>query len=651
MNWEVRTMRSVKSWFNPTLFWKNFARFWPIWGIYLAILALAGPAGFLLTGGEDAEYIARVGVLEFISPAGLWLGMVFSVLAATAVYSYLCSSRSVGLMHSLPIRREGLFLTSYLSGLGFMVGPNLAALVLMLLAEAARGEVCFGALVMCFFAVSLMELFFFSLATLCAMCTGHNLGIPGLYIVANCLVISLYALVNSVLSQLIYGYVYNDGLSRLVTWLTPVAKLMSALEVTVEYSENGTLLSAKFLTLGYILIYVLVGLVMTGLALILYRRRQMERAGDVITVSWMRPVFRYVVALFFALGLGQFLYYIFEAAFAGTLPLLLFMLVCGAAGYFVAEMVLQKSFWVFRRWKGCLALLGVLTLVTVAVDMDWIGVESRVPDEGNVASVEIGPFYDSYPYYDSASWSTVSSGNGPVIQAVLALHQTIVDERGELEQQADSFWTDYWEAYWNGESWETANLVTFDVTYNLKSGGVVKRSYELPVLSADFEDDNSVSAQLSDLLAMPQVVQAAYGLENYSFDQLVYVDLYSDWSGEVVTYIDEDGEEWYDDSASVAVDSDIWPALYRAIQEDLADGSLGRMYVMQTEEAVNTCYDVYIDLTFQVEQQNSDGKIVTYTDVVTITLQTTAQRTMAVLEGLGIFDDHITLRTYAQVWE
>ena len=31
MSWEVRTMRSVTSCFNPALFKKNLSRFWPIW--------------------------------------------------------------------------------------------------------------------------------------------------------------------------------------------------------------------------------------------------------------------------------------------------------------------------------------------------------------------------------------------------------------------------------------------------------------------------------------------------------------------------------------------------------------------------------------------------------------------------------------------
>ena len=37
MSWEVRTMRSVTSYFNPTLYKKNLARFWPMWVSWLVL--------------------------------------------------------------------------------------------------------------------------------------------------------------------------------------------------------------------------------------------------------------------------------------------------------------------------------------------------------------------------------------------------------------------------------------------------------------------------------------------------------------------------------------------------------------------------------------------------------------------------------------
>lgn len=60
------------------------------------------------------------------------MALIFGLLSAMAVFSYLYNSRSVGLMHTLPLKREGLFLTNYLSGLSCFLLPNLAVFVLSL---------------------------------------------------------------------------------------------------------------------------------------------------------------------------------------------------------------------------------------------------------------------------------------------------------------------------------------------------------------------------------------------------------------------------------------------------------------------------------------------------------------------------------------
>lgn len=49
MNWEVRTMRSVTSCFNSTLYRKNLSRFWPIWALYSVIWLFALPLNLLTT--------------------------------------------------------------------------------------------------------------------------------------------------------------------------------------------------------------------------------------------------------------------------------------------------------------------------------------------------------------------------------------------------------------------------------------------------------------------------------------------------------------------------------------------------------------------------------------------------------------------------
>mgnify|MGYP006990310965 CR=1 FL=1 len=53
------------------------------------------------------------------------MALSFGILLAMALFSYLMSSRSCQAIHALPIRREGLLLTNYVSALGFIAVPSL----------------------------------------------------------------------------------------------------------------------------------------------------------------------------------------------------------------------------------------------------------------------------------------------------------------------------------------------------------------------------------------------------------------------------------------------------------------------------------------------------------------------------------------------
>lgn len=117
MSWEVRTMQSKTSYFNAMLFRKNLTRFWPLWGLAsfvgalfpLAVLLDMVHRGWNVLSAPDftGMYYDAVSAVPVIN-------LVYAALCAMAVWSYLYNARSVGLMHTLPIRREGLFLTNFL---------------------------------------------------------------------------------------------------------------------------------------------------------------------------------------------------------------------------------------------------------------------------------------------------------------------------------------------------------------------------------------------------------------------------------------------------------------------------------------------------------------------------------------------------------
>ena len=173
---------------------------------------------------------ARVLPLNYLDTTGWFsaatlLAAVFGLLAAMAVFSYLYSARSVSLFHALPLRREGLFLTSYLAAMVFLYLPNLAVFLLALAAEAACGAVVFSSLFTWLVVSSLLGLFFYSFAVFCAMFTGHILALPAFYVVLNGLAAGLAVLFGQMAHEFLFGFDGAAWLTAVASWLSPVLRL------------------------------------------------------------------------------------------------------------------------------------------------------------------------------------------------------------------------------------------------------------------------------------------------------------------------------------------------------------------------------------------------------------------------------------------
>ena len=647
MNWEVRTMPSAtlcskgpNPWWNSTLYRKNLKRFWPIWGSYGAILLLI-PLTFLLTwlDRHDALDLNSVALdlVGFVSPTGLMLSALWSIVSAMAVFSYLYNSRSVQLYHALPIRREGLYLTNYLSGLSFLVLPLAAVFLCILAVEALTGALAVGPLLQWLIAQVCFALFFYSFAAFCALFVGHIVALPVFYGILNFLAFGMYQLLSELFRQFVYGYYGWPAMSQLAQWLSPFIVLYR--ESGVRMGEDG---GYFFTGLAAALAYALVGLALSAVGLLVYRVRSLETAGDVVAVKWVRPVFKYGVALCTAVTIGIFLHQLFRSLLPGGMwPLLGLLLLGGLVGYFAAEMLLRKTFRVLRRsWKGALALCLVLTAAALAMHYDLIGF-NRAPSRYDVVSLYLeGPY--TYPS-DSASHFGAHLTDSEDIEAALALHQAIAQNQRELQARLEQgrYSTGYDPE--NPDQTLTQSQTVY-FYYDMADGSQLMRSYDLQLYSTDLEDPNSVASLLNNIVNAPGSAEDAYfsGVESQdAFGNLVEASLQSVYDAGQQTYTDLD----------VLTEADR-NALLAAVRSDLAAGRLGQRYLFDDKARNDTCSLADTELTFFKTVTDTDqyGQLREHdwSTTVTIGLQTTATDTIACLEELGLIDGTHQLTTHTE---
>lgn len=510
-------MRSGTLFFDRMLYRKTLTRFWPLWAVNLVIWLFALPFNGMMQLGDDpgnsyrsiARFARNVGVE--ISPVGLIFALLAGLVVAMAVCSHLYNHRSANFMGALPVRREGLFFSTYLAGLTMLVVPNVVVFLLTLLVEAVGGAVIVQPLLFWLAALSGMEFFFYSFAVFLGQFTGHVLVLPVFYGVFNALAVGIYVLFNWVLNAYYFGYSYiSDFWSALVQWLTPVWALC---ELYISVGKDNSVEIGGLWIVG---IYAAVALVLTLCAVLLARRRHLETAGDIVAVKIMRPVFKYGVSACAGLFIGLMMYEMFGFTQFG---LMIAVILWGIVGYFVAQMLLDKSVRVFKKWKGAAVMTAAFVLLFAVIGFDLTGYETRVPAVNEVKSVEITGLY-GYPS-DSGSGLEATLTDPEDIADVIALHQAIVKhgEDGEPYQNEYSGWNN------------------FRVTYTLKSGVRMRRSYFVRFGS-------ELNALSQTLLDKEQVRRQSYGLDHLEGYELKGATIFRDGEGREVW--GEDARELWD---------------------------------------------------------------------------------------------------------
>ena len=617
-------MASGTSCFNSALYRKTLGRFWPLWTLWGVLWLLLLPLSQLSRyfdwareGRSDSALVENFQEILSLQEVGVWLAALVGVLAAMAVFSYLYSARSACMMHALPLRREGLFLSQYLAGLTMLVLP-LAAVALVTLAVGmavvpswgwSQALPPVGIWLACMSGVCL---FFYSFACFCAMFTGQLLALPVFYAILNWLAMVVNFLVTALMEQFFYGYQANY-LPAWVEFLTPVGLLRQACYWGVRDVYDDGALVRGLAAPQFVALYAGIGVVFALLALWVYRGRQVESAGDVVSVPLVRPVFKYGVALCSGLCLGVFTTQILGWYNTDSTPVLVVcVLLWTAAGYFAAEMLLKKSFRVLRAWKGCAAAMAVMAFLCAVCVFDLFGVVTRVPDPDRVVSMAVDT---SLGYPGSDSQLNLVTSDREIIQQVTELHRAMVDERDRQGREAGD---DY---------------IALSVTYTLDNGSTLQRQYfSVPIFREEIDREGTLTWQANQFIQDRTVAEKLYNFDGFEGWRLAEVHL------DTVYNV---AEEYWDEIFLMEQSAADLLELWQAVREDFQEGTIGSHVLFYPEDG--TDLDLWPSLRFYwekpVERETVSDRPAATSQVmeyVVVVLSPQAAHTLAWLEAHGL---------------
>lgn len=449
-------MLLTKSCFNPALLRSDLRRCWPLLAgytfLWFLILPLRmwndvdpSPDDFLLQARRTAMEI-----LGTSTTAAIWMNLIFGIMLAMALFTYLSSPRGTYGMHSFPASRGCQFRTHVLCGVGCVAVSN----VLICLLSAQNGVTHWGASLSWLVFSLVTFLLFFALGSFCCMLCGWLPAMAVAYGAVNCVAIFCRILADGMCSIFYPSYndtVYSMGRNNIVTWLTPVLRLH--LDLQEMYAEDGTcVLTAS--AWKSLLVYGIAALVLLVAGALLYRIRRSEASGDTLAFRPLRPVVRWAVGLLGSLGLGLVLAEILNCT-GNTQALLACIVTLGLVCMIGTQMLIARTPRVFGKlWPELLALCIALVALCLCIRADVFGYERRVPQVSQVESVGI--------YQRSIYRNTAKITDPEEIGAIVQAHRYLADCGAKDNLDSD---------------WQWRN--TISITYHLKNGGTLSRRYQL----------------------------------------------------------------------------------------------------------------------------------------------------------------------------
>lgn len=445
-------MKSRTSFFDRTVLKKDITRFAPLWALYLiGGLMIAISSGF--SGDEINEWLGGLGVLS----------LCYAILVAQLLFGDLFNTRLCNALHAMPLRREGWFFTHITAGVLFSLVPNLLISLALMVHFISRNALWYVAFIW-LLGMELHYLFFFGLAVLCMMVTGNRFAAVAVYLILNFCSMIVMWFCTTIFQPMLYGVVIRtEGFAP----FSPVVGLFQEQDYfTILHGEECWCHFAHDYNLDlphvyywggfgeswpYLIILAVLGVVFGAVALVLYRKRHLESAGDFMAFKSMKPVF----TVAYTLCVGALLEMMGDGM---GVPFYIFLMIGLIVGYFTSQMLLSRSLRVFK-WRNWVALVLIFALVFGGIGLckvDAFGLVSWTPDAEDVVSVKVA----NSRVTEFTSYNTDAEVKDPAeIEKLIAIHKLLYAEGPTADRP-------------NNDGWQNVTLC-----YTLKDGREIYRQY------------------------------------------------------------------------------------------------------------------------------------------------------------------------------
>lgn len=346
------------------------------------------------------------------NPIVLLTIFVLPVLVSILLFKYTNEEKSSSFIHGLPISKRKLYITNILTGIVMYVIPFLVNLIIILLLNLGEmGKYLqFADIIKWFGVCMLYNTIFFAFATFigtfCASKISHGI----LTYILMYAPVGVLVLTSAITENILYGF---KGLSSNFEEFTklPFIKIIEDFREMSSYYLSQTI---EFET-STIIIYIISIIVMLVLGYFIYKKRKLEITKEFIAFKGIRNFIKYAAT--FLVNLLSYMYF-YDVIGKHNIRTLLASFVITLIAYLIIEMILKKTYKVFKSIIGFIIYAVVITITFVILNTGAFGYETRIPKAEDVEKVSFKVRNETINFKEKQN-----------IENIINFQQKLVDEK------------------------------------------------------------------------------------------------------------------------------------------------------------------------------------------------------------------------------
>lgn len=423
----------------------------------------------------ESNYFVSVGIV------------MIAVIIAFNSFSFLFSKSKTDLLHGVPVKREKLFFAEYVAGIITYIVPYVVFMLLCMIVAGANqvidGKGIISALLM--FVINLLGFLIIYTSTVIAIMVTGNFPVAMIGTFAVMAYVPMIeTLKNLYNDEFFKTYSYHSSENSKLVRFSPVSAFFGLNKGMDSYT------GIYEINIGYFVCFILACVILTALALYIYKTRPSEAAGKSLAFKKIMPVLSVMIlvpaALYFGIG--------FEMLASLSVKRSYGWFVFGAIiAIVIGHMIIQTIFYqdfksVLKNPVNLIAAAVITGIISSIYIFDLTGYDKYIPNDDKYVSASVSSYgmQSSIEYFDFDVVPDEFGGYNVWKNAddYRFEHMQITD-KNLIRELAMAGYEDTQAEYYSRESEDYNDDVVYSlmtIKYTMASGKEVYREYYIDLL-------------------------------------------------------------------------------------------------------------------------------------------------------------------------